>query len=238
MASENEVLDVLREGELEVLGLVPYSSNYTFLTKVTAGSVETLAIYKPARGERPLWDFPTGTLAQRETAAYLVSSAAGWHLVPPTIVRKDAPMGRGSLQLFVDHDPERHFFVLEEERLEDFKVFALFDAVINNADRKSGHVLEDRDGKLWGIDHGVTFHIAPHLRTVIWNFSGQRLGAGFRAQLDNLRRELCEGEAGEELVALLAEAEVAATVARIDELLDDDRFPIPQGDRDVPWPLV
>src|SRR5688572_11641441 len=128
---------LLATGDVEVLGLLPYSSNYTFLARVRTDEDEVHAVYKPRRGERPLWDFPHGSLAQREVAAFLVSESAGWGIVPRTVLREDAPLGPGSLQLFVEHDPNRHFFVFEEEgRDEELMVFALFDAVINNADRK------------------------------------------------------------------------------------------------------
>ncbi|HYZ46648.1 MAG TPA: hypothetical protein VE712_03195, partial [Actinomycetota bacterium] len=158
-------LRLLSSGDVEVLSLLPYSSNYVFLARVRNEETDALAVYKPRRGERPLWDFPRGTLAAREVAAFLVSEAAGWGKVPPTVLRADAPLGVGSLQLFIEHDPERHYFTLMEERAEDLVAFAAFDVVINNADRKSGHVLEDADGRLWAVDHGVTFHPHDKLRT-------------------------------------------------------------------------
>ncbi|HYP22627.1 MAG TPA: hypothetical protein VEV43_03555, partial [Actinomycetota bacterium] len=133
-----------------------------------------------------MWDFPHGSLAGREAAAYLVSEAAGWNVVPPTVLREDAPLGPGSLQLFVEHDPERHYFVLMEERAEDLVAFAAFDVVINNADRKSGHVIEDAEGKLWAVDHGVTFHLEDKLRTVIWGYAGNPLDAVTIAKLETL----------------------------------------------------
>ncbi len=225
-------------GDIEVLGLIPYSSNYTFLARVRQDRSETLAVYKPRRGERPLWDFPEGTLAAREVAAFALSEAAGWHLVPPTTLRRDAPLGEGSLQQFIEHDPERHFFALADERLEDFEVFAIFDAVINNADRKAGHVLEGRDGRLWAVDHGVSFHRHRKLRTVIWNFAGKPLSPGLRADLLRLVDELDGGRLRARLSELLRRSEVDATLARVEELLLEDRFPSPAGDRDLPWPLV
>lgn len=237
-ADTNRALVLLGCGEIEVLGLIPYSSNYTFLTKVRAEGAEELAVYKPRRGERPLWDFPNGTLAAREVAAFEVGRAAGWDLVPPTVLRPDAPMGPGSLQLYVEHDPERHFFALQDERLEDFQVFALFDAVVNNADRKSGHVLEDVGGRLWAVDHGVTFHEHPKLRTVIWSFAGHPLPARFRTDLMRLGAAFDEGGLGGELAFLLSQREIEATLERVEGLLLEDRFPSPYGDRDLPWPLV
>ena len=229
-------LELLRTGEIEVLGLLPYSSNYTFLARVGAGS---LAVYKPRRGERPLWDFPHGSLAGREVAAYLVSESARWHIVPPTVLREDAPLGPGSLQLFVEHDPERHYFVLMEERAEELVAFAAFDVVVNNADRKSGHVIEDAAGRLWGVDHGVTFHLEDKLRTVIWAYAGQPLDPGTIEHLERLGGALAEpGGLGTTLEELLEPAEVAATLARTESLLVDGRFPAPPADRPLPWPLV
>ena len=233
---DEQTLEVLRTGEIEVLGLLPYSSNYTFLTRITP---EVLAVYKPRRGERPLWDFPHGSLAGREAAAYVVSEAGGWHIVPPTVLREDAPLGPGSLQLFVEHDPERHYFTLMEERADELVAFAAFDVVINNADRKSGHVIEDSEGRLWAVDHGVTFHLEDKLRTVIWAYAGSPLDPVTIERLETLGAALAEpGGLGETLEKLLSPPEVAATLARTEELLVEGHFPQPPADRPLPWPLV
>jgi uncharacterized repeat protein (TIGR03843 family) len=233
------LLRLLERGDVEVLGQMPYSSNYTFLARVRAGSEEVHAVYKPRRGERPLWDFPPGTLAARERAAYLVSEAAGWRIVPPTVLRKDAPMGEGSLQLFVDHDPERHYFVLMEKRLEELAPFAAFDVVVNNADRKAGHVVEDIEGTLWAVDQGVCFHAEPKLRTVIWAFADDPLGDELRKELESLGSKLAAKRGvGAELAKLLSPEEAAATLARVESLLVEDRFPAPGADRPLPWPLI
>jgi uncharacterized repeat protein (TIGR03843 family) len=232
-------LDLLTTGEVEVLGLLPYASNYTFLARLTEGDRQTLAVYKPRRGERPLWDFPTGTLAPREVAAWLVSEGTGWSLVPPTVLRTDAPMGPGSLQLFIDHDPERHYLVLMEERLESFQTFAALDVIINNADRKAGHVIEDATGRLWAVDHGISFHVDHKLRTVIWQFAGERLGPEVRAGLEAVGARLADPDGlGGRLAALLSRPEAEAVLARVEALLVEDRFPAPEGDRPLPWPLV
>lgn len=233
------MLDLLSQGEVEVLGLLPYSSNYTFLTKVGSGEGAVHAVYKPRRGERPLWDFPQGSLAAREVAAFVVSDASGWDLVPATVLRADAPLGEGSLQLFVHHDPDRHFFVMQDEKRYDFRVFAAFDAVINNADRKGGHVIEDADGRLWAVDHGVTFHVEPKLRTVIWDYAEQELGAAARGGLEKLS-ESFERDDGltSPLEGLLAADEIEATRWRIGSLLEMGRFPVPETDRPLPWPLI
>jgi uncharacterized repeat protein (TIGR03843 family) len=230
---------VLRRGEVEVLGLLPYSSNYTFLAHLRAEAAETHAVYKPERGERPLWDFPPGTLAAREVAAFRVSEVAGWKIVPPTVLREDAPLGAGSLQLFVEHDPDVHYLTLMQQRLEEFRVFAALDVVINNADRKAGHVLEDAEGRVWGVDHGLTFNLEPKLRTVIWQFAQEPLGAPIRQDLERLVDELTRsGGLGDELADLLSPDESSATLARTRALLAKDRFPAPSSERPLPWPLI
>lgn len=234
--SSDRSLEVLGRGSVEVLGLLPHASNYTFLARVRDDGDEMLAVYKPTRGERPLWDFPPGTLAARERAAFLVSENAGFGIVPATVVRDDAPLGPGSLQQFVEHDPERHYFVLMHERPDDFGGFAAFDVVVNNADRKGGHVLEDRDGRLWGVDHGVTFHIEDKLRTVIWAFADEPIGSVAR-HLERLAAALDEG-LGTELGKLLSPEEAEATRRRVADLLESGRFPAPRDDRPLPWPLI
>lgn len=231
-----QALTDLATGDVEVLGLLPYSSNYTFLVRVHADS-ERLAVYKPARGERPLWDFPQGTLAARERAAFMLSEAAGWHLVPPTILRDDAPLGDGSLQLFVEHDPDRHYFALVDEYRDALRVFAMFDVVANNADRKAGHVIEDASRRLWAVDHGLTFNVENKLRTVIWTFAGESIGLDLRRDLERLGSEL-EGNLGKALANVLSAEEAVATLERVETVLVADAFPVPSGDRPLPWPLV
>jgi uncharacterized repeat protein (TIGR03843 family) len=232
-------LELLSSGDLEVLGLLPYSSNYVFLARLCKDGREALAVYKPRRGERPLWDFPRGTLAAREVAAYLVSEAAGWRIVPPTILRADAPMGAGSMQLFVEHDPERHYFTLVEERLNEFAVFATFDVVVNNADRKAGHVLEDAEGYLWAVDHGVSFHTEEKLRTVIWHLAEDPLDDASVNGLLRLEAALKEdGSLARQLEKLLSQRESAATLRRVERLLRNRRLPSPSSDYHLPWPLI
>lgn len=231
----------LQQGEIEILGRLPYSSNYAFLARLHHEGDEVVAVYKPRQGERPLWDFPGGTLAAREAAAYLVSEAAGWNLVPPTVLREDGPAGPGSFQLFIDHDPNRHFFVLlHEGRDRDaFRHFAAFDAAINNADRKAGHVLEDPDGRLWGVDQALSFNVEPKLRTVIWAFAGERIPALVRGRLETLQAALAPGGSLEDsLQSLLDGAEIAETRARVELLLRRGTFPEPSGPYAMPWPLV
>ncbi len=227
---------------MQVIGLLPYASNRTFLVRLgkEAHQSEALAVYKPARGERPLYDFPDQTLYKREVAAYEVSRALGWDLVPPTVVRTDAPLGPGSLQHFVDHDPSQHYFTMLEENQAFFKRLATFDILCNNADRKSGHCLRDGGGRLWAVDHGLTFNAAPKLRTVIWDFAGRRVPAREREAVGRLDGEL--DEPGSPLVAALAALldpdEIEALRDRARALSQPCYFPSPRSDWSFPWPLV
>lgn len=225
-------------GDLEILGLLPRSSNYTFLARAGAGDDAVLVVYKPRRGEIPLWDFPEGTLCQREVAAYLVARSLGWPNVPPTILR-DGPEGEGSVQRFVPFDPDAHYFTLEPERADDFRRVALFDVVVNNADRKGGHCLLGEDGTIWVIDHGVCFSEEPHkLRTVIWEHVGEPIDRPLLEDLGRFDRELADGPTGGALAGLLAGGELAAMRARIGAVLAAGRFPEPGPGRPYPWPPV
>jgi hypothetical protein len=229
--------ELLRGGELELVGRMPWSSNGTVLASLGNDSGEMLAIYKPRQGERPLWDFRTGTLCQREVAAYAVSESFGWKIVPDTVLR-DGPLGVGSVQRFVDHDPEEHYFTLLATHEEELRRFGVFDIVINNTDRKGGHCLLGEDGHVWGIDHGVTFHEHWKLRTVIWDFAGDRLSAVERDGLECVLRAF-DGNLGAELAELLSPTEIAATHARAEHLLTRGHFPVADDDyRNFPWPLV
>lgn len=214
---------------------MPWSSNATFLARVCDEAGEIRAVYKPHRGERPLWDFPDG-LYQREIAAYLVSEALGWQLVPETVLRHDAPLGVGSLQRFVEADFERHYFtLLEDERHHPALLrMAVFDLIANNADRKGGHCLLDADDHVWGIDNGLCFNLGPRLRTVIWDFGGHPVPDDLRADAARLADDLPAGLddllSGPELEALRHRA---LAVSRLDVLPDPD----PES-RPYPWPLV
>lgn len=244
-----QVLRILSEGEMESLGLMPWGSNYTFLVEVKdpdasrAEEAQTslLAVYKPRRGEAPLWDFPTGTLCLREYAAYLVSEALGWQLVPPTVLRI-GPHGFGSVQLFIDNDADQHFFTFREDVTccEQLQRMALFDLITNNADRKSGHCLRDKNGHVWAIDHGITFNADYKLRTVIWDFAGQPIQPQMLEDLKRLRAQLQPDQAlGKALYKLLDDAEVRAFIRRLDGLIKIKCFPNPNRyDRNVPWPPI
>ncbi|MCJ7677468.1 MAG: SCO1664 family protein [Anaerolineales bacterium] len=239
MPDSDPILSALSSGTIELKGQFVWGSNYTFLVQVTQGDETRPAVYKPARGERPLWDFPEGTLAQREVAAYVVSRALGWDLVPPTVLRPDGPAGAGSLQLFVDADPERHYFTFTEAEKQRLRPVAVFDLLINNADRKGGHVLLGESDHLWLIDHGVCFHAEDKLRTVIWDFVGEPIPRELLAALRRLRQALLDDDAlRTELGGLLAAEEVEALQGRADRLLRSKRFPPPGADRPYPWPLV
>jgi uncharacterized repeat protein (TIGR03843 family) len=245
--SVSDILELLQSGTMEVEGVLPWSSNYTFLVRVCQGELELEAVYKPRRGERPLWDFPQGTLCQRELAAFLVSEAIGWHIVPPTVLRQ-GQHGVGTVQLFIDHDPERHYFTLEGNPLfaEQLQQMALLDVIINNADRKGGHVLlqrteeDEQPGRLWGIDHGICFHTDQKLRTVIWEFAGMPIPQPLQADLLKLRDTLNDADSwpSRGLAELLAYNEVRAVGRRLNRLIDKSVFPDPGPGRHYPWPPV
>jgi uncharacterized repeat protein (TIGR03843 family) len=238
VVSEERARAFLAEGELELLGRIPWASNATVLAKVTHQGLEGLAVYKPARGERPLWDFPDGTLYRREVAAYLVSEQLGWRLVPPTLAR-DGPLGVGSVQLYVDADPEVTAFELLAGGHPALARIAAFDVVTNNADRKAGHCLAGQDGQVWAIDHGLCFHVQAKLRTVLWDLAGTELEAPVLADLEALA-DAAAGDAplAASLGELLDRAEVLALAKRARALARAGCLPAPRGDRAYPWPLV
>jgi uncharacterized repeat protein (TIGR03843 family) len=234
VAARAPALDLLARGALRLKGRMPWSSNATFLVECTLDEAAALAVYKPLRGERPLWDFPPG-LYRREIAAYRLSEALGWRLVPLTVAR-EGPLGEGSLQLFVPADFEQHYFTLLErpEHAERLRRICTFDLLLNNADRKSGHCLLGEDGLIWAIDHGLSFHVEEKLRTVIWDFGGELIPDGL---LDDLRR-LRDAGPIPALADLLAPEEEAALAARARALLDTGRFPAARSAHHYPWPLV
>ena len=236
-------LDLLGKGKLALDGLMPWSSNYTFLGTVSDASGDSLRIiYKPMRGERPLWDFPRGSLAKREVAAYLVCRCLGWNLVPPTVLR-GGPHGRGSVQLFVECDQDAHFFTFREDPAfrQSLQALALFDFITNNADRKGGHCLRAGDSCIVAIDQGLCFHVEPKLRTVIWDFAGEPIPPDLSDDLRRFKATLQPPETANlaQLRELLHNDEIAAIRQRIDTLLDAGNFPLPPEDRRAyPWPLV
>jgi hypothetical protein len=238
--SFDAVLDVLEHGTVEAEhGIIRWSSNYTFLTSVRHEDIALTAVYKPQKGERPLWDFPDGTLCYRERAAFLTSEALGWQVVPPTALR-DGPRGLGSLQFFIDHDPEYNYFSFDETLLPQLMTLALFDVIINNADRKGGHCIVDNQNHLWGIDHGIAFHSMHKLRTVIWNFAEQPIPDDHFADLQSLRAVLEQAEDPYTCAMnqLISPAEMVAFKRRIDKLLTSGCYPTPGPGPNYPWPPV
>jgi hypothetical protein len=236
----DQVRQLLREGQIKARGLMPDCSNYTYLAEVCGqDGRQTLAVYKPAAGETPLDDFPDGTLGKREVAAYLVSAALGWEVVPYTVYRDDGPMGPGSLQQFIVADLREHYFSLMPGRATDFRTMAAFDVIVNNADRKSGHCLIDVEGHIWGVDNGLTFHPLPKLRTVIWEFAGEEVAATLRDRARQLLAELTDGAGWvSELERLISKAEMKALIRRARNLSQEGRYPEPASRWAYPWPLI
>ncbi|MET7754767.1 SCO1664 family protein [Streptomyces sp. NPDC005389] len=257
--------ELLAHGELTVRGQVREASNAVLYCSVAYEGREAACVYKPVAGEQPLWDFPDGTLAQREVAAYEISEATGWGLVPPTVLR-DGPYGEGMVQLWIEADPGARLLALTEDDeagagwkavgpaqvdedrtallvhadTPDLRRLAVLDAVINNGDRKGGHLLPAPGGHLYGIDHGVTFHVDDKLRTLLWGWAGEELPAEAAGVLDTLGRCLAPGEPlAARLAELLTDAEVAAVRARVEALRSTGRHPQPSGQWPaIPWPPV
>lgn len=224
----------LRLGEMELRGQFMLGSNYTFLVTVYHGGQEFPAVYKPLGGEQPLWDFPENTLALREVAAYLVSENLGFDFVPYTVLRTEGPHGPGSLQQYIQYDPEYHYFNFTPEDKQRLRTAVLFDILINNADRKGSHLLiEDGTRKLWLIDHGICFHEQDKLRTVLWDFAGQPIPPDLLVRLENVPR--LRGL----LEPYLSRGEISALIARSRHLLKERSFPFQPSDRRaMPWPLI
>ncbi len=216
-------------------------SNYTFLVTVHYEGRDLQAVYKPARGEQPLWDFPENTLARREVAAYLVSEALGFHFVPYTILRDGPFYGEGSLQQYIEYDPEYHYFNFSDEDKQRLRPVVLFDLLLNNADRKGSHVLIEMDTrKLWAIDHGLCFHEEDKLRTVLWDFAGEPIPDGLLEYLASVPARLSSGsDLRAALRALLSPGEITAFLRRAQALLTSKVFPLPPRDRRAfPYPPV
>ena len=234
MVDRSPQLHLLHHATIDIEGRMPWSSNATFLVNLSLDGEVAQAIYKPLRGERPLWDFGPG-LHRRELAAYLLSEAMGIDLVPPTVIR-DGPLGEGSLQWFVDVDHQQHYFTIHESRVElhaRLREVAVFDIVANNTDRKSGHVLIDGHDHIWGIDHGLCFAADFKLRTVVWEFGGEPVP-------DPLLQPLARLAAGVplEIAALLDDDEVEAARERAEWIVERPVLPIDTSGRRYPWPLV
>lgn len=236
--NSDTTLNLLAAGRFTLTGQFVRGSNYTFLGELDSVDGPVKVVYKPTRGEIPLWDFPPGTLGKREVAAYLMSRFLGWDLVPPTLYRKKVlPLGPGMLQVFIEHNPQYHYFNFTDTDKNRLQVVAVFDLLINNADRKGSHVLIGTDNHLWCIDHGVSFHVDDKLRTVIWDFAGQALPDGILADLEGFLSR-SEG-VHQTLKSCLRKSEINALLRRTQLLLKEKTFSLPTADRRMyPYPPV
>jgi uncharacterized repeat protein (TIGR03843 family) len=234
VGADQSDLDLLLKGEIVASELTPAGSNYTFLVKLCLDSRTGLAIYKPRDGEAPLWDFPRGTLYLREYAAYLLSQVLGWDFIPNTVIRQ-GPHGIGSVQRFVEHDPRQSYFSLTSVHAPALQMVACFDLVANNTDRKAGHLLLDPQGKLWGIDHGLTFHADTKIRTVVWDFRGKDIPEPLLASLAALAAQIPSPQGRLlELLELLPAEEVRALQRRLQWVLSQRVYPGAPGQ--LPFP--
>ena len=241
ITDKTEILTALQEGNFDLQGQFILGSNYTFLVQVDHDSMSFQAVYKPSRGEMPLWDFPAHTLAKREVAAFEVSEGLGWELVPPTIYRRKGPLGPGSMQFFIPHDPQFHYFTFTESEKQRLRPVAVFDLLVNNADRKGGHILRDQTDNLWFIDHGICFNIENKLRTVIWDFAGEPIPEGLLSSVKTLlgRLEDKQDTLSLSLRPLLNKAEISMLARRARNLLENPVFPIADSSRRYyPWPPI
>ncbi len=234
-----EICRLLSQSSSDTCDLVPRGSNYTFLVKLSInGDRLGHGIYKPSKGERPLWDFPFGSLYKREYAAYLLSEALGWHIVPPTTLW-EGPHGIGSLQMFINNEPGITYFQLRETNVPECKRVAAFDSMLNNADRKGGHTIKDLNGRVWSIDHGLSFNVEHKLRTVIWDFAGDAIAP---ESIQGIQRAHSSFDGPDGLAGVLHdvldEVEIEALRQRMANLVEDPHLPYPTSRWDVPWPLV
>ena len=237
--SRHEIERRLSKWPITGIGLHPGGSNYVFVVRLADAEEEMYGIYKPAAGERPLRDFPYGTLHNRELSAYVVADALGWPAVPPTVVR-EGPHGVGSVQLFIDADFTKHYFNLRDERLDDYLPIAMFDVLVNNADRKGGACLLDADEQLWAVDHGLTFNPLARRRTVMFEFNGMPYSDDTLHGLDRFVATLDEtnSELRVSLTDTLDDHEIDSLVRRGKEMLVDRSFPLLDPDWNVPWPMI
>ena len=241
---EDLELNTLQYGEMDIKGEFLWGSNYTFLVNVSYDGVNMPAVYKPAKGEQPLWDFPAESLAHREVAAYLISRALEWDFVPVTAYREHGPLGPGSLQLFVEHNPEYHYFNFNPNDRERLRHVVAFDLLINNADRKGSHLLIDSNNRLWLIDHGLCFHREDKLRTVLWDFIGEPIPDSILSRISQFKSDLrTNGEQKKglykDISAHLNQQEILALQIRAEQLVNSGVFPSPDPTRrPFPWPQI
>ena len=237
--SRQEIENRLANWSINGIGLHPGGSNYVFVVRLAEDDEEIFGIYKPAAGERPLRDFPYGTLHNREWAAYILADALGWPAVPPTVVR-DGPHGVGSVQLFIDADFTKHYFNLRDERLDDYVPVAMFDVLINNADRKGGACLLDGDDHIWAVDHGLTFNPMARRRTVMFEFNGTPYPEELLKSVENLMRTIDDAgsDLRDKLSGALDEPEIDSLIRRGREMIESRTFPHLDPDWNVPWPMI
>jgi uncharacterized repeat protein (TIGR03843 family) len=222
---DQSIIEHLKRGEIISCKLAPNGSNYTFFVQVHQNDQTSLAIYKPKDGESPLWDFPSGTLYKREYAAYMLDRALGWNFIPHTVIR-DGPYGVGIIQEYLPHDPRLNYYTLTKVNAAELQMIACFDLVGNNADRKAAHVLVDSIGKLWSIDHGLTFHATTKIRTVIWDFCGDPIPDYLLASLSDLYEQLANPSGFlKDLLDMLHPMEVKAFEQRINWVLTNRIYP-------------
>ncbi len=236
MLNQEGILNSLSCGEIEPLGRITWGSNFTILVKINTSppaQQEIFGIYKPVKGERPLWDFPSG-LAKRERCAYLVSEQLGWNLIPPTVLR-EGPAGEGSLQFFINAEKDFFDLVPDEKPLysEQLEKLCALDVVMNSTDRKSGHILIDEDGKIWGIDNALSFHSDFKLRTVLWDFAGEKIPSSIIQDLKDFLDAGPDGELNEHL----SPAEIEAVIQRAGWVTQNACFPRDEGRYSYPYPL-
>jgi uncharacterized repeat protein (TIGR03843 family) len=234
----DDIRTLLHDSEIVQTGLIPWGSNYTFLVALEIGEQNPLlGVYKPLQGEAPLWDFPHGTLYRREYAAFVLSEALGWQIVPPTVIREKGPHGIGTMQLYMHHErKDADYFALRERHAREVKRMAVFDLIVNNTDRKAGHCLRDEAGCVWGIDHGLTFNLHSGLRTVIWDFGGERIPKRLVRDMKRVEDDLLarQGMACE-LYELLFKEEIDALRERMRKLVQEPVMPDLRRRRRVPW---
>lgn len=233
-----QTLAILSNGDMDIRGQFLRGSNAVLFVQIASQAGTRAAVYKPIRGENPLWDFPDGTLAARETAAFLTSESLGWHLVPPTVHRENGPYGAGSVQQYFPYNPSQHYFTFPPGRQAELQRVALFDLLINNADRKGSHLIFDETNRLWLIDHGLTFHHEAKLRTVIWDFANTPIAAALLEDVEHFLTRLQNSPVlQKQYRALLSPGEIDALLARGERLLTVQTFPEPTG-LSFPYPLI
>lgn len=239
---DQKTLLALKDGKLEIQGEFLLGSNFTFLGKISYCGTTLEIVYKPIRGERPLWDFPSASLARREVAAYVVSEALKWRLVPPTVYREEGPYGAGSVQVYIQHDLKYHYFNFGPEDRQRLRPVALYDLLVNNADRKASHIILDQNKRIWLIDHGICFHVENKLRTVVWDFAGEPIPNELLDDLIKFRQQLqsvngLPSELGAALADTLTQSEIDALGRRADHLIACGVFESPElNRRPYPWP--